>query len=54
MTELSTQELWQSAPAETELRKAREARAEKHWHPTTPLRSAFVLALVAMNEEPKK
>lgn len=57
MTELTTAELWQSAPAEAELsrlRKSREAIAHKHWH--TPAKGT-VLSLVqvaqAVVKEPK-
>lgn len=54
MTELTTAELWQSAPAQSELRKAREARADRHWHPTTPVRSALMLSIQAAIGAEKK
>lgn len=54
MTDLTLQTMWQDAPAQSELRKAREARADRHWHPTTPVRSALMLSIQAAIGAEKK
>jgi hypothetical protein len=69
MTELTTAELWQSAPIETDLHRKRDlaGRVEvpsyttdrtrapdaTYWHPTTPTREALMIALQVLTNEEK-
>jgi hypothetical protein len=58
MTDLTLETMWQDAPAQMELReanrKAREARANTHWHPTTPERESLLTALQVLKKETSK
>jgi hypothetical protein len=54
VTELTTAELWQSAPIETDLHRKRREAAERIWHPTTPTREALMIALQVLTNEEKK
>ena len=54
MTTLSQADLHRDESLQDTLRKAREARAAKHWHPTTPERESLLTALQVLNKETSK
>lgn len=51
MTTLSQADYARDESLQDTLRKAREARAAKHWHPTTPERESLMLALQVLNNK---
>jgi len=51
MCTLSQADLHRDESLQDTLRKAREARANTHWHPTTPERESLMLALQVLNKE---
>jgi hypothetical protein len=54
MCTLSQADLARDESLQDTLRKAREARADKHWHPTTPARESLLTALQVLNKETSK
>lgn len=54
MTTLAAEDLHRDESLQDTFRKAREARANTHWHPTTPERESLMLALQALNKETSK
>jgi hypothetical protein len=51
MTTLVASDLHRDESLQDTLRKSRETRAAKHWHPTTPERESLMLALQVLNKE---
>jgi hypothetical protein len=54
MCTLSQADLARDESLQDTLRKAREARANTHWHPTTPERESLLTALQVLNKETSK
>jgi hypothetical protein len=54
MATLVADDLHRDESLQDTLRKFREARAAKHWHPTTPERESLMLALQVLNKETSK
>jgi hypothetical protein len=54
MTTLVAEDFHRDESLQDALRKAREARANTHWHPTTPARESLLTALQVLNKETSK